>query len=373
MRHKISLIAVLLVPTLALFGCASQPMAPAQERSAELRVVEGVSRATQAATSATAPVAVESGPEHIVKKGDTLYGIALDNGLDYKDLARWNALENPNRILIGQRLRLSDPASTSNEAATAPAADGVEIKPIQGPAVIQSSSGAAPVAMAPAPVAAPTVAPAASVPPATGKGGIKTTPKGGKQPYSEAALAALKAERPVASSPAAPAAAPVSAAPAPAPTSTPPSSFSAPMPTGVATPPPAAPAASPAPMPTVASLSWTWPAAGKVITTFSEGSNKGIDIAGKIGEPVNAAAAGKVSYVGASLRGYGKMIVIKHSAEYLSVYAHNSKILVTEGQSIATGQKIAEIGDTDAESPRLHFEIRRMGKPVDPAGFLPPR
>ena len=120
-------------------------------------------------------------------------------------------------------------------------------------------------------------------------------------------------------------------------------------------------------------LDWTWPAKGKVVTGFSDTANlKGIDIAGKAGDPVYASAAGKVVYAGSGLRGYGKLIIIKHNKTYLSAYAHNREILVKEGQQVAQGQKIAEMGNTDTDQVKLHFEIRRLGKPMDPARYLPP-
>jgi lipoprotein NlpD len=120
-------------------------------------------------------------------------------------------------------------------------------------------------------------------------------------------------------------------------------------------------------------LSWSWPAKGKVIAGFSESANlKGIDIAGSMGEPVVASAPGKVVYAGSGLRGYGKLIIIKHNKTYLSAYAHNREILVKEGQQVAKGQKIAEMGNSDADQVKLHFEIRRLGKPMDPARYLPP-
>ena len=106
------------------------------------------------------------------------------------------------------------------------------------------------------------------------------------------------------------------------------------------------------------------------IANFNEASNKGIDIAGIAGQAVNAAAPGKVIYSGSDLRGYGKLVIIKHNATYLSVYAHNSLILVKEGQPIARGQKIAEMGNSDSNSVKLHFEIRRQGKSVDPSKYL---
>lgn len=119
-------------------------------------------------------------------------------------------------------------------------------------------------------------------------------------------------------------------------------------------------------------LEWSMPANGKLIGEFSESANrKGIDIAGKLGQPIYASAPGKVVYSGSGLRGYGKLIIIKHNKTYLSAYAHNDQVLVKEGQSITRGQKIAEMGNTDADQVKLHFEVRRFGKPVDPAKFLP--
>jgi lipoprotein NlpD len=118
-------------------------------------------------------------------------------------------------------------------------------------------------------------------------------------------------------------------------------------------------------------IEWAWPVKGKVIGTFSEGSNKGIAIAGRMGQPVLASAPGRVIFSGTGIRGFGKLIVIKHNNTYLSVYAHNSELSVKEGQSVARGQKIAEMGNTDADQVKLHFEIRRFGKPVDPMKLLP--
>jgi lipoprotein NlpD len=153
-------------------------------------------------------------------------------------------------------------------------------------------------------------------------------------------------------------------------------------------PPPAASAAAPA-APAVAprqepadkpdaavddedKVEWGWPAQGKIVAGFSEASNKGLDIAGKLGDPVIASAPGRVVYSGSGLRGYGKLVIIKHNKTYLSAYAHNKDILVKEGQSVVKGQKIAEVGNTDSDTPKLHFEIRKLGKPVDPAKYLPP-
>ncbi|MBP7614911.1 MAG: peptidoglycan DD-metalloendopeptidase family protein [Thauera sp.] len=135
---------------------------------------------------------------------------------------------------------------------------------------------------------------------------------------------------------------------------------------------PPAPAASEQPQAAIAGQ-WAWPSPGTVVAGFNEASNKGLDIGGKVGDPVFAAAAGKVVYAGSGLRGYGKLIVIKHNQEFNSVYAHNDKLLVKEDDQVAQGQKIAELGSSEAERPKLHFEIRKQGKAVDPTGYLPAR
>jgi lipoprotein NlpD len=120
-------------------------------------------------------------------------------------------------------------------------------------------------------------------------------------------------------------------------------------------------------------LSWMWPSDGKIIATFDEGRNKGIDIAGRLGQQVMAAGAGKVMYAGSGIRGYGNLVIVKHSNSLLSAYAHNRSIVVKEGETVSKGQVIAEMGDSDADSVKLHFEIRQQGKPVDPSRFLPSR
>jgi lipoprotein NlpD len=120
-------------------------------------------------------------------------------------------------------------------------------------------------------------------------------------------------------------------------------------------------------------LSWMWPSDGRIIATFDEGKSKGIDIAGRAGQQVMAAGAGKVMYAGSGIRGYGNLVIVKHSNSLLSAYAHNRAIVVKEGDNVAKGQVIAEMGDSDAETVKLHFEIRQQGKPVDPSRFLPSR
>lgn len=304
------LILVLLLPIIG--GCASHAPAPVEDRG-------GAPGAVRSGNLAV-PIAADSGAAyHTVKKGDTLYSIALDNGQDYKDVAAWNNLDNPSRIRVGQQLRVTPP---DNGAPVAVA------KPVTSSAPVE-------IKLATALAAAST---------STNTETFKREPKGGKLAYSDEALAKAQ-QKDVAEKPAEvkPEARPVEAKPAEKPVAA------------------------------GDDVDWMWPANGKLITSFAEGGGKGVDIVGKAGDPVLAAADGIVSYAGAGLRGYGNLVVLRHNATYLSVYAHNSKILVKEKQSVAKGQKIAEMGSTDAESPRLHFEIRREGKPADPQKFLPAR
>lgn len=322
-RHRSRLLYCLLgcLPWL-LVACGNNPPAPVVDRS---------SAVSPAPTSAAA--APPAAGLYVVKKGDTLYSIALDHGQDYRDIAAWNNLSNPSLIKIGQTLRVAPPEGSAPVAVTQPVAmaGAIDVKPLAG----TGASGAA---------AAPTDV--------TNTDTLKRGPKGGTLPYSAEALAAARqdAETPLAVAPA------PTVQPAPEPSST-----QQPATTPATVTPPAA----------AGDIAWQWPTSGKLLTPFGEAGNKGIDLAGKTGEPVQAAAAGVVSYAGSGLRGYGNLVVIRHDATWLSVYAHNSKILVKEKQTVKQGQKIAEVGASDTTSPRLHFEIRRQGKPVDPRELLP--
>lgn len=183
------------------------------------------------------------------------------------------------------------------------------------------------------------------MPPPAAQPPRKTAPRADKKPYSETNVAeAQKDQAPRAD--AGPSAAP---------------------------PAPAVAAGSPVGANGDDKLSWMWPSDGRIIATFDEGRNKGIDIAGRMGQQVVAAGAGKVMYAGSGIRGYGNLVIVKHSNSLLSAYAHNRKIVVKEGDNVAKGQVIAEMGDSDAELVKLHFEIRQQGKPVDPSRFLPGR
>lgn len=158
---------------------------------------------------------------------------------------------------------------------------------------------------------------------------------------------------------------------------------STPIAAGTAKPASAPASATPAaaPTPTVAAapasaggddeINWIWPGNGPVLAGFDEAKNKGLDIGGSAGDPVVAAAEGRVVYAGAGLRGYGNLIILKHNSTYLTAYAHNQTLLVKEDQSVKKGQKIAEMGNSDADRVKLHFEVRRQGKPVDPSKYLP--
>jgi lipoprotein NlpD len=217
---------------------------------------------------------------YTVKPGDTLIRIGLDNGQNWRDVVRWNGIENPNLIEVGQVLRVVPP----NVDASAVKASGVSAAKIEA------------------------------------------RPLDGK-----------------------PAAAPAGAASAPA--------------------APAAPAARPA----EDDVGWIWPATGPMAGKFDEGKNNGIEITGKLGDSVVAAADGRVMYVGADLRGLGNLVIIKHNNTYLTAYANNKTLLVKEDQVVRKGQKIAEMGSSDAERVQLHFEIRKLGKPIDPLRLLPSR
>lgn len=152
----------------------------------------------------------------------------------------------------------------------------------------------------------------------------------------------------------------------------------APKPMAPLTPPPPAfpPPAPPVPPPREGddgSITWGWPSSDPVVAPFDDGKNKGLVFGGKAGDPVFAAAEGRVVYAGSGLRGYGNLIILKHNNTYLTAYAHNQTLLVKEDQTVRKGQKIAEMGATDADGVKLHFEIRKLGKPIDPARLLPPR
>lgn len=274
-----------------LAGCSSTPnKAPIEERS----IKGGVAKASAVpAAQPGAPVpevkllpgADNAGKPgyYAVRPGDTLIRIALDNGQSTRDLIKWNALENPNRIEVGQVLRVVPPGIDAAVVTTkSVAAAKVDSRPLD--------------------------------------------------PKAAAAAASASASAPAAQAGAAPVARDSDEDPV-----------------------------------------WGWPAAGQVNLGFDDQRNKGLAFFGKAGDTVMAAADGRVVYAGSGLRGYGNLVIIKHNSTYLTAYAHNQTLLVKEDQAVRKGQKIAEMGSSDADQVKLHFEVRKQGKPIDPAKLLPGR
>ncbi len=306
--HRLPLVGVSVL-LLALVGCTVTPhRAPVEERT--------VGKPPAPTPSAPAPTPAAEAPKSLpgaenagkpgyytVKPGDTLIRIALDNGQSWRELARWNGMDNPNIIEVGQVLRVVPPGVDPTSVTTRPlASTRVDSRPLD------------PKAAASAPTA--------------------TTTTAATNGASAPATSALPSSGP----------------------------------TGVVASAPTAPVIK-----DDDDISWGWPASGQVLAGFDEVRNKGLAFAGKAGDPVFAAADGRVMYAGAGLRGYGNMIIIKHSTNYLTAYAHNQTLLVKEDQVVRKGQKIAEMGDTDTDRVKLHFEVRKQGKPIDPAKLLPNR
>ena len=308
--------AIILLSLVVLAACTMRAVreAPIEDKSSASRPAKVPAPiATAPAAGATpAPVASPreaSGGTYVVQRGDTLYSIAVAFAQDYRDIARWNNLDDPTKLAVGQSLRVKPPEGETGAAAvvgvvTVNPSAPTETRPLDA------------VSQPPPPAALPPVVPATPAPAA---------PPSPPEPAAKAP----PAERP-----------------------------SAPV-------PPVAAAG--------ANVLWQWPAKGKVTDGFDESRNKGIDIAGAEGDAVVAASDGEVVYSGSNLRMYGNLVIIKHNDDYISAYAHNKQILVKQGQPVRRGQRIADLGKTDDGQARLHFQIRYRGKPVDPMKFLPPR
>lgn len=285
----------------ALIGCATPNQAPVEDHSARTSRPAAPAAESRPSTTASASSGESRNGTYTVQPGDMLTKIGMDTGQSWRDLARWNNLADPNRLEVGQVLRVVPPAgdiapgstvtTTTTTTLTAAATPGATFKPL--PPVATKASGV--------PASAPS-APASAVPL-----------------------------------------------------------------TGVATPQLAATREGDE------DLTWAWPASGPVVATFDDAKTKGLAIGGKAGDAVYAAADGRVVYAGSGLRGYGNLVIVKHNANYLTAYAHNQTLLVKEDQIVKRGQKIAEMGSTDADRVQLHFEIRKQGKPIDPSRLLPPR
>jgi len=290
MPSSLRLLFTAITTSLLLSACGTSlhRAAPVEDRNpqpATAAVVPAPAASAASAPDAKPPLpgAENAGKAgyYTVKPGDALIRIALDNGQSWRDVAKWNSLENPNRIEVGQVLRVVPPGVDPS---------AVTAKPIASTAKVES--------------------------------------------------------RPLDAKP------PVAAASAPTASST-----------GTSTP-----AAS-----EDDSMAWGWPVAQSISAGFDEQRNKGLDFAGKPGDPVLAVADGRVVYAGSGLRGYGNLVIIKHNSTYLTAYAHNRAMLVEQDQVVRKGQRIAEMGSTESDTVKLHFEVRKLGKPVDPAKLLPPR
>jgi len=283
-----------------LSGCGtSLNHAPVEDRTAvKPSKPAGASPSGSSASSSSADAKPLPGAEnagkpgyYTVKPGDTLIRVALENGQGWRDLVKWNGLDNPNVIEVGQVLRVVPPGVDAASVSARPINSAkVESRPLDGKA------------------------PAASAP----AGGSSSASAAGGAAAASAAAAAARSDDD--------------------------------------------------------DISWAWPTNGPLIGSFDEArNNKGLDFSGKAGDPVLAAADGRVMYAGSGLRGYGHMVIIKHNAGYISAYAHNQTLLVKEDQVVRKGQKIAEMGSSDADQVKLHFEIRRQTKLMDPAKLLPAR
>jgi lipoprotein NlpD len=282
MRGRQTLMVLTVLAACALTACSSRPRGPipVEDKVAGQSPV----RAPQKPQVQSPPVAVSSpvsmGPSlpspenagkpgyYSVRPGDTLTKISLDHGQAWRDIARWNGLDNPNLIEVDQVLRVTPPVQEASAARSTPPAK-----------------------------------PPASSPGSTPPNNVASTPN-------------VSADE---------------------------------------------------------NLVFAWPHPGQVLANFDEAKNKGLDFGGRAGDPVLAAADGKVVYAGSGLRGYGNLVILKHNNTYLSAYAHNQTLLVKEDQAVQKGQRIAEMGSSDADRVKLHFEIRKQGKPVDPAKLLPAR
>lgn len=322
MKRQMLMLA-LPVMAAAILGACGSAVVPAPVETVEIE--------SEVAHSAPEPEVVRP-KSHRIKAGETLIEIATNYGLDYRELALWNGIADIDSIYVGDSLRLSP-------SPAAPAA-----KPVvknKAPVIISGGSNIA--AAAPTPSPTKPARNIANLP-------VKESPLAVKHPYAPGTLAKLQQDNSNASN----------------------NNVAVKPPTPVVKPP----AVSTNKPPKLLAqrrrfgVDWSWPSAGAVIEKFSE-SNKGINFGGDVGAPVYAGADGKVVYVGTGVKSYGRLVIIKHANDYLSAYAHNQTIIVSEGEQIKRGQKIATLGDSGAPMPMLHFEIRKAGKPFDPLRVLP--
>lgn len=354
-------------------GCTTSMPAPVQDRTSRPAAGPLVPQllppvpVVVSPASPASPGSTAGSQFYVVQRGETLYGIARANNTDINALAAWNNIIIGQPLREGQVLRLQPPSDTAVGMPATPSssAPSATLTPIPTTGAIQGQplpAGPTAVITSVTPIVTP-VAPVTSV-----ETPLKREPRSQRVPYSDAALASIKqgeATAPLVSPPGPTASAPV----APASTTSP----------SLSTPPGTA---STAPAPLIEAevkpgagvdrdgIAWTWPTSGKVTSKFNDKAPmKGIDIAANAGTPVVAAAAGKVIYVGKEPRGYGQMIVVSHAKETVSVYFHTDKLLVKEQQRVLVGQRLGEVGDSAGN--KLHFEVRRQGRPLDPLSLMP--
>jgi lipoprotein NlpD len=281
---QFSLAGLSLVLLSACVSSSRHAPAPIEDRQKNKQTQTNKTTATATNTTKppapVAPAPVEPAPKsayYVVKPGDTLIKIGLEQGQNWRDIIRWNSIDNPNIIEVGQILRVLPPAVESANA------EPVVVKPVTSPSQVVNNNSENKSA-----------------------GNNNQTVLSSTETNDEATV-------------------------------------------------------------------FGWPATGSLSAQFDDLKNKGIDISGKTGDPVYASADGRVVYAGSGLRGYGNLVILKHANNYLTAYAHNQTLLVREEQSVKRGQKIAEMGNSDSEQVKLHFEIRKQGKPVDPVKLLPAR
>ena len=278
MKNKFFSFILVSIITVAIVGCTVPRPAPVETRTVEMerKPIEAYFKRNKN---------LVDGAFYTVRKGDTLYGIALAFGQNWRDIASWNNLSDPDKIKIGEKLRVV-PKDTGNAAVSIPLKSAaIETPPGR------STSGESEVAL-------------------------------NERALDDDGLPDNGIDRDE----------------------------------GLVT-----------------SLGWVWPANGQITEQFSDSNSKGISIAGASGEAIFAVSDGKVVYSGNGLRGYGNLVIIKHPDEFITAYAHNKSIFVKEGETVNKGQKIAEMGMSETDSPKLLFEVRKGGKPLDPLLYLPKR
>lgn len=384
-----------------LSGCVSPYGSPVIDRSAGGSEPPAEARVGQAPAAPAAAAPAARPESYTVQKGDTLFSIAKRFGVPYRELGDWNGIEANGGVRVGQSLRLLPPESpvvayavkldtppegkiVPDEPPPVPKAAGSEAPAgttgPSGPATVPSGTATPPPGPATGAIGgtgpAPLPVTVADVP-------LKSEPKALKLPYSAAALSQL--QKSAAGAPTALDTGVGKAQDASGPSAKPTDAAGSGPKAAGPVPPVKADAAPKTDAADGAAaqkdrksdaadggehIEWIWPSGGRVASGFSE-ATKGIELSGAPGQAVVASASGLVTYVGRALRGYGTMVVIKHNKAFLSVYTNNSQVFVKEGQTVSRGQKIAEMGSSDGDAVALHFEIRRMGKPVDPMKYLP--